>query len=62
MRIRILGGPTTLGGARTLGGPRTLAGLRTLRRPRTLGGPKTRIILPVKYSVWSKCSKILYFV
>ena len=30
--------------------------------PRTQGGPRTRIILPIKYIVWLKYSRILYFI
>ena len=62
MGSRTLWGPKTLWGPRTLRRPRPLWGYRTLRGPRTLWAPKTRIILPMKYSVWLKYSKILYFI
>ena len=60
---RTLWGPRNVGGPRTLWGPKTLWGPRTLWGSRTLGGPRALIIiiLPIKYSVWLKCSKILYF-
>ena len=50
-RPRTLWRPRTTGGRRTLWGLRTFWGPRTLGRPRTLRGHKTRIILPIKYSV-----------
>ena len=67
-RTRTLGRPKTLGRAKNLGEPRTLGGLkilgghRTLWGPRTLRGPMTRIIPPIKYSVWLNYFKILYFI
>ena len=61
-RPRTLGGPRTLWRPRTLWGPRTLGGQRILGGSRTLWGPKTRIILPIKYSVWLKYPKISYFI
>ena len=50
-RPRTLWRPRTTGGRRALWGLRTFWGTRTLGRPRTLRGHKTRIILPIKYSV-----------